>query len=168
MEEITDEIGVAPLLAKYRAVGGVLDYLFLEIDQQSSSEDLHRTAALRGMEIMAERSAWGQDEKIEWDGSKLVGQALATSQSAMPTGYQHAFFDPPYTLRGSAKEQAELFTKINRYVFGPEPPRAEIFKWSTDWSNYFDAGHEWWGAFYWTIRPANASYVVVIGASSTD
>jgi hypothetical protein len=133
MEEITDEIGVAPLLAKYRAIGGVLDYLFLKVGQESSSEPLHRT-----------------------------------SQHAMPTGYQRAFFDPPYTLRGSAKEQAELFTEINRYVFGSEPLRPEMFAWSTDSSNYCDSGHEWWGAFYWTIRPTGAQYIVVIGATSSD
>jgi hypothetical protein len=94
------------------------------------------------MEIMYERSAWGHDHEIEWDGTKLVGHALDASVYAMPTGYQQAFFDPPYTLRGSAKEQAELFTGINQYVFGSEPHRAEVFTWSTDWSSYFDAGHE--------------------------
>jgi hypothetical protein len=83
-------------------------------------------------------------------------------------GYKSAFFFPPYLLRGSRREREELFAKINRYVLGSDPQRAEIFSWSTDWSSYFEAGHEWWGAHYWTIRPAGAAYIVVIGASSTD
>ena len=83
-------------------------------------------------------------------------------------GYKTAFFHPPYSLQGSASEKAELFAGINRYVLGSNPERAEIFSWSTEWSNYFDAGHEWWGAFYWTIRPARSQQIVVVAASSTD
>ena len=83
-------------------------------------------------------------------------------------GYKPAFFHPPYGLRGSAAEKAELFAGINKYVLGANPERAEIFSWSTDWSNYFEAGQEWWGAFYWTIRSAESQKMVVVGASSTD
>lgn len=83
-------------------------------------------------------------------------------------GYKTAFFHPPYGLQAKAGEITDLFEAINRFVLGDVPEQAEIYAWSTDWSNYFDAGHEWWGAFYWTIRPFGKPYVVVVGASSTD
>ena len=124
--------------------------------------------------------------RVRWDESKLSGRrvGLATfwgtddvepkpldgGASTVPNvdGYKTAFFHPPYSLRAKTDETVELFKGINRHVLGDDPERAEIFSWSTDWSNYFDGGREWWGAFYWTIRPANSSYIVVIGRSSTD
>ncbi|HTL30583.1 MAG TPA: hypothetical protein VL282_15235 [Tepidisphaeraceae bacterium] len=169
MDEITGEIGVAPLLARYHAMGGVLDYVFLKAEEESSSELIHRKAALRGMAMIAGRESRAQfDDEIRWDGTKLVGEPIDVLAHPMPNGYRPAFFSPPYALRGSAIEQADLFAAINRYVFGSEPQRAEMFSWSTDWSNYFDAGHEWWGAFYRTIRPRDAGYIAVVGASSSD
>ena len=44
----------------------------------------------------------------------------------------------------------------------------EVYKWSNDWSNYFDAGKEWWGTFYWTILNKKRSEIIIIAASSTD
>ena len=43
-----------------------------------------------------------------------------------------------------------------------------VMAWSTDWSNYFEAGKEWWGAFYWTILLEEKQEIIVIGASATD
>jgi hypothetical protein len=196
VREIATEIGVAPLIERYDAIGGVLDYVFLELVEPT--ERLHREAALRGMAVIDDRLAqWASSRatpevpvekffRVHWDESKLSGQQvslptfwgtddvepkpLGGGAYSIPNvdGYKTAFFHPPYGLGAEANERAELYTGINGYVLGDDPDRAEIFSWSTDWSNYFDAGHEWWGAFYWTIRPADKSYVVVIGASSTD
>lgn len=38
----------------------------------------------------------------------------------------------------------------------------------TDWSNYFDAGKEWWGTFYWTVFNKKNNTIMVLGASETD
>ena len=100
---------------------------------------------------------WGTDDVEPKKGRK--GAWIIPSVD----GYKTAFFHPPYTLGGSAAEKERLFTGINRYVLGSDPNEAAIFSWSTDWSNYFDAGHEWWGAFYWTIRPACSDRMVVVG-----
>lgn len=59
---------------------------------------------------------------------------------------------------------AELF-----YAFHTELSEALlIHSWSTDWSNYFDSGKEWWGAHFWTVQIPGTGEIVVIGASSTD
>ena len=43
-----------------------------------------------------------------------------------------------------------------------------IYEWSDDWSNYFDSGKEWWGAFFWTVYDTRRQRITVIGASATD
>jgi hypothetical protein len=127
--------------------------------------------------------------RVRWDESKLIGtpvsfptfwgtddvepKPIGDRAWSIPNvdGYKTAFFHPPYGLYGlkdSPTDQTDLFASINTYVLGADPERAEIFSWSTDWSNYFEAGHEWWGAFYWTINPADSQRMVVVAASSTD
>lgn len=180
------------LLAKYDAAGGVIDYIFLEQSGMGSSHASHRAAALSGMaeidrrlEQWAIRSASAKYPsnmffRVHWDETNLTGEPINFStfwgtddveSTQIVDGYKTAFFHPPYglfCLKDSPAEQAELFVSINKYVLGDEPKRAEFFSWSTNWSNYFTAGHEWWGAFYWTIRPADSHRMVVVAASSTD
>ena len=198
MRDVTDELEVAPLLARFDEIGGVLDYVFLEAPPQTEPARLHRQAALRGMEVIHQRSKqWALSHatrdmpiemffRIHWDEANLSGGTvnLATFWGtddvemkrigerawSVPNvdGYKTAFFHPPHGVQAHAAEAADLFAAINRHALGPDPERAEIYSWSTDWSNYFDAGHEWWGAFYWTVRPAGTPLVVVIAASSTD
>ena len=186
------------LLARFDAVGGVLDYVFLERQDVGPPFSCHHAAALAGMaEIDCRLEQWAARNasakypiemffRVHCDEAKLTGEPVSFSTFwgtndvdpkplgehawSIPNldGYKAAFFHPPYGLQGSPSEKAELFAGINKYVLGAEPERAEIFSWSTDWSNYFEAGHEWWGAFYWTIHPAGSERMVVVGASSTD
>jgi hypothetical protein len=198
MREVTPEPELAALLANYQANNGVLDYAFLEADIEGSPEQLHPAAALAGMAAIARcQEEWVISHtskklpvemffRVRWDETKLSGEQVSFSAFwgtddaelkpagghawTIPkvNGYKSAFFLPPHSLAGSAQEKADLFAGINRYVFGDDPERTEIFAWSTDWSNYFEAGHEWWGAFFWTIRPAGSHRFVVVGASATD
>lgn len=198
MKEITSEIGIAPLLARYREVGGVLDYIFLEIESEKHAEQLHRNAALAGMVVIDGREAqWAASQatpaypienffRPHWDESKISGRRIDLAEFwglddmepkrwnkdaySLPEneGYKRSFWYPPYTMDATEKEKLELFCEINKYVLGNDPKAAEIFAWSTDWSTYFDRGHEWWGAFYWTIRPVGCAYIVVVGASASD
>lgn len=186
------------LLEEFNAVGGVIDYIFLEEVNGTSAHACHRGAALAGIrEIDRRLKEWAISNaseeypiekffRIRWDEEKLKGEPVnflkfwgtddaelkQVSESAwsvpMVDGYKIAFFQPPCGLHGSTSDLTALFGSINRYVLGTDPERAEIFSWSTDWSNYFDDGHEWWGAFYWTIRPADSKSMVVVAASSTD
>lgn len=198
MRSETSDPELGSLLARFAAAGGVLDYVFVGRQDDGLPHAQHRSAALAGMaEVDRRLEQWAIRNtsakypiemfyRVRWDEMKLKGEPVSLSTFwgtddvepkplgdhawSIPNvdGYKTAFFHPPYSLRGSADEKAELFASINKYVLGADPERAEIFSWSTDWSNYFEAGHEWWGAFYWTIRPAGSQLIAVVGASSTD
>jgi len=189
---------LSSLLSKFDAAGGVLDYVFLKRMEMATPQLFHRAAALAATaEIDRRLERWAIEKssakhpiqnffRLHWDEATLTGKQISVSTFwgtdnvelkqtgpsswSIPTvdGYKTAFFHPPYGLQGSASANAELFAAINRYVLGAELKDAEIFSWSTDWSNYFDAGNEWWGAFYWTIRPIDSEWIVAVGASSTD
>ena len=77
--------------------------------------------------------------------------------------YAYAFLEPPYSCTCSARD----WNRVNTLLF-PEPNRAEIYSWSTNWSNYFDDGLEWWGAYYWTVFNPGRDTFVVVAASATD
>jgi hypothetical protein len=81
--------------------------------------------------------------------------------------YTHAFTDPPYGIRSAndAESQAICSDSLAR-LFG-DLTHFSIRKWSTSWSNYFDAGNEWWGAFLWTLVSDDGRGWWV-GASTTD
>ena len=44
----------------------------------------------------------------------------------------------------------------------------EIYEWTTDWSDYFDAGHEWYGACCWSVYDRSMNRYVVMLVSATD
>ena len=198
MRNIATEPELSSLLARYDAAGGVLDYVFVELPCVGPPESYHRMAALAGIvEIDRRLEQWAAGHaseefpikmffRLRWDEARLTGGPISLAEFwgnddvsvkrigdrawSIPnvSGYKTAFYFPPYGLQGSEAEIAELFAGINRYVVGDAPEKAEVFSWSTDWSNHFDAGHEWWGAFLWTIRPAGSQRLVVVAASSTD
>ena len=62
----------------------------------------------------------------------------------------------------------EDFTALNKILFPDGAEALEVYSWNTDWSEYFDDGHEWWGARCWSIFDKVRRRFVVIGASATD
>ena len=46
--------------------------------------------------------------------------------------------------------------------------RLVVYQWSTDWSNHFDDGHEWWGAACWSVYDPAMDRYAVLFASTTD
>ena len=84
-------------------------------------------------------------------------------------GYADAFLGPPHGVNLSLEtELTPLFHQINHLAFGAFSDSLEIYEWAGDWSNYFDAGFEWWGAYLWTICDRATGAIAAIGASTTD
>ncbi len=83
-------------------------------------------------------------------------------------GYTYAFFEPPYNIRGSLKEQENLFRAVEKLFLGKFDARAKIWKWSDNCSNFFDAGKEWWGTYFYTYALPDSQIILGIAASATD
>jgi len=84
----------------------------------------------------------------------------------MAEGLYSAFIDPPYRLSWTQAECESGFDEFISLLHLTSP--LEVFAWDTDWSNYFDAGHEWWGSHFWTALVDDGTAICVIGASTTD
>ncbi len=78
--------------------------------------------------------------------------------------YWYAFWEPPHTSEYGPDE----FRNVNSVLFPEGTDELEVYEWTTDWSNYFEDGHEWWGAACWSIYDKRMDRYVVIMAASTD
>ncbi|MBQ3866232.1 MAG: hypothetical protein II776_04965 [Clostridia bacterium] len=96
---------------------------------------------------------------------KLSSQALfAPAGSDSWLNYRNAFLCPPH---GSTYTDSD-FQRVNAVLFPGGTESLEVFRWTTDWSEYFDEGHEWWGALCLTVYDRTLERFVAILASATD
>lgn len=178
MQEVEPTPLVASILRDFRDAGGAVDYVLLKPDDPSASlARLHREAAGKGMDVIELRCRttaqetqrlWGQDitsyvPRIKYDLDRANGEVELTD--LFLSQYWRAFSDPPHAMRLPNPDQC--FQEINDRLLG-ELLAWSIWRWSSDWSSYFDAGNEWWGAFLWTLVYYDKSRVIWIGASTTD
>ncbi len=78
--------------------------------------------------------------------------------------YWYAFWEMPHTSGYGPDD----FHKVNSVLFPKGSEELEAYEWTTDWSNYFEDGHEWWGAACWSVYDRRMDRYVVIMASTTD
>ena len=55
--------------------------------------------------------------------------------------YWYAFLEPVYGRRNKPED----FKKVNKVLFPNGTATIDIYEWTTDWSDFFDDGHEWYG-----------------------
>ena len=60
------------------------------------------------------------------------------------------------------------FDRLNAALFPEGTEGLEVYEWTTDWSEYFDEGREWWGTLCLTVYDKGMDRFVVILASATD
>jgi hypothetical protein len=84
-----------------------------------------------------------------WSDGFRVG---AAPHGFITHGYADAFSDPPYSLQAPIEKVSAWFEAINFSTFGGLDHDLVVYRWSTDWSECFDPGHEWWGAYCWTVQ----------------
>ncbi|MEX1028308.1 MAG: hypothetical protein WD049_09960 [Candidatus Paceibacterota bacterium] len=227
MKQASATEGQQRLLTRFSEAGGVVEFVFLDYEDDASNERMHYAAVLAALKEIqrraddyAERTSKEQGiptsrffqvnidseaaktltpRRITWteflgprydfdrDGLIVRGKGdflneffffrdRETRDNIIPsnriddgvgTGFAYAFSSPPYSIQLPAGELGELFDKFVQFiVFGSN--ESLIFEWPTDWSNYFDAGKEWWGTFLWSISNPGSSRIVVIAASTTD
>lgn len=97
----------------------------------------------------------------------------------------YALLEPPYgtglpinAKHGSDEYLAETtkeYTALYRLFLGDfmlfshyQKEDFIIYSWADDWSNFFDAGKEWWGTYYWTVYNKRNNTIIVLGGSATD
>jgi hypothetical protein len=78
--------------------------------------------------------------------------------------YWYAFLEPPH---GSGYGPDE-FRRVNAVLFPEGTDELEVYEWTTDWSNYFEDGHEWWGTACWSVYDKRMNRYIVIMAEATD
>lgn len=80
-----------------------------------------------------------------------------------------AFLEPPHSVRIGKNifEHGKYFLDFCDLLFS-DLTKIEIYKWSVDSSNFFEAGKEWWGAHFWTIYNSTKNIYIGAIASTTD
>jgi hypothetical protein len=78
--------------------------------------------------------------------------------------YWYALMEPVHGRRNKPED----FKKVNGGLFPNGMEVLDIYEWTTDWSDLFDAGHEWYGACCWSIYDKSMNRYVVMLVSATD
>ncbi len=78
--------------------------------------------------------------------------------------YWYAVMEPVQGRRN----RPEDFKRINKALFPEGVDELEVFEWTTDWSDYFDDGHEWYGSCCWSVYDRRMDRYAVLLVSATD
>ena len=78
--------------------------------------------------------------------------------------YWYALMEPVHGRRNKPED----FKKVNEVLFPNGADALDIYEWTTDWSDFFDAGHEWYGACCWSVYDKTMNRYVVMLVSATD
>ena len=115
-------------------------------------------------------------KRIDCYGNRFYDSDWPTDNDGGQIPYWYAFLEPPHGT-GPVKENGKTIRKaygqedfeiVNRALFPQGTDELEAYEWTTDWSNYFDDGHEWWGAACWSVYDKKMDRYAVIMASATD
>ncbi len=143
----------------------VVDFAIVAAQTPYCGFKSHFSALMKGAEqIMADN--W----KINYDISEISSKRITSDELFAPAdkngalNYRKAFLSPPHTNKYTDAD----FDKINSALFPNRTDILEIYEWSTEWSDYFDDGHEWWGALCLSVYDKTLERFVIIMASATD
>ena len=78
--------------------------------------------------------------------------------------YWYALMEPVHGKRNKPDD----FRKVNEALFPNGTDTLDICEWTTDWSDLFDAGHEWYGACCWSVYDKTLRRYAVMLVSATD
>lgn len=139
----------------------VVEYHIVD-DVRYSGFESHRSA-LKAAYGKFGRGWQGDPDRA--NGKNILAEELFSPKC--PRGklnYRRAFLDPPHK---NSYDDGD-FARVNAALFPSGTDRLEAYEWDTDWSDFFDDGHEWWGALCLTVYDEALDRFVVITASATD
>ena len=164
--------GFYRLIAEYPDI--VCDYCLVDSDDHKANAtgvfpyhgvDSHRLALeCAAHELSRDGKKWSYDTKNA-KCRKLGSKALfAPTGSDNWLNYRKAFLCPPHGTSYTDRD----FDRVNAVLFPGGTESLVVYRWTTDWSDYFDEGHEWWGALCLTVYDQTLGRFVIIMASATD
>ncbi|MCR5458055.1 MAG: hypothetical protein K6F14_08255 [Clostridiales bacterium] len=145
----------------------LVDFYLVQNAHTSTGKGAHWYALLcacRDLFFDDDEQIWGYDCG-DADGKQItVDEFFSAPKEKCGENYRGAFLYPPHGGWLTNKD----FDYINEVLFPNGTEELEVYKWSTDWSEYFDDGHEWWGSICYTVYDKTLDRFVVIMASATD
>ena len=130
-----------------------------------SGAESHRTAL-----DFAARRLFANGNEWSYELTRARRRKLSSKALFSPVGsdewlnYRRAFLCPPH---GTSYTDDD-FDRVNSVLFPGGTEELEVYRWTTDWSDYFDEGHEWWGVLCLTVYDKILDRFTVIMASATD
>ncbi|MBR0231331.1 MAG: hypothetical protein IJQ53_03795 [Clostridia bacterium] len=144
-----------------------VEYLLVKNEHAASGRNAHWYAlvwASRALFFDGEEQIWRYDCRGA-EGKRIAVDALfAAANEKRGSNYRGAFLYPPH---GGWFGNAD-FDRVNAALFPNGTDGLEVYEWTTDWSEFFDDGHEWWGALCFTVYDKTLDRFAVIMASATD
>ena len=144
-----------------------VEYRLVKNEHIASGKNAHRHALTRASRVLffdGEEQIWRYDCGRAEGKPIAVGAFLAAANEKCGTNYRGAFLYPP---QGGRFKDAD-FDRVNAALFPNGTNGLEVYEWTTDWSEFFDDGHEWWGALCFTVYDRTLDRFAVIMASATD
>ena len=152
------------LLAEYPRC--VIDYRIVPGSSSSCRGcEAHRLALKQAFQTLSEDDWECTYDLIAARGKQIgVGELFAPPRKTEELNYRGAFLHPPHGVRYTDAD----FDRLNAALFPKGTDGLEVYRWTTDWSNYFDDGFEWWGTLCLTVFDKRMGRYAVILASATD
>ena len=147
------------LISKYPDL--VPDYYIVKVGQYRGYES-HRLVLKTAFNELGDE--WEGDPGRAEGRNITALELLSSDKQPGKLSYRTAFLSPPYENSYTEND----FDLVNSALFPNGTDSLEIYEWSTDWSDYFDDGHEWWGTLCLTVYDKTLDRFVVILASATD
>lgn len=173
----------------------VIDYCLIESDVPYQGFPSHKDAVMFAILKLKEEYPWittdidkAKAEEITadillqypdkpWKENRFGTTLYHTGFSAGgKIAYWYAFLAPPHgtssVVRNGKTVRKEYgiedFELVNHALFPKGSDGLHVYEWSTDWSDYFDEGHEWWGTACYSVYDEKTDRYAVIMASATD
>ena len=146
----------------------VIDYCLIKNEHSAVGYNAHRHALL----LASGKLFLDENGEAIWryDVGKADAKRISANELFAPVAegeklnYRKAFLCPPYPCDYTDAD----FEIINALLFPSGKDGLEVYEWTTDWSEYFDEGREWWGTLCLTVYDKALDRFAVIMASASD
>ena len=140
--------------------------LFRHLGIAVGKDDLVFGIAREGIDCRCKVGAAGAPKikRVERSGAAIYDCGYPDPLAGDRIPYWYAFWQTPHPSGYGPDD----FCRVNAALFPGGPATLEVYEWTTDWSNYFDDGREWWGTACWSVYDKHLDRFAVLFASTTD